>query len=96
MEASAMGVPCVVTDIRGCREAVEHNQNGLLVPLGEVATLAQAIIDLLTNPARAQQMGVVGRQIAEKRFDEQLVFAKVKAEYARLLVEKGLAQDAGE
>jgi glycosyltransferase involved in cell wall biosynthesis len=96
MEASAMGVPCVVTDIRGCREAVEHNHNGLLVPLGEVSALAQAILDLLTNPARAKQMGVVGRQIAEKRFDEQLVFAKVKAEYARLLVEKGLAQDAGE
>ena len=34
MEASAMGVPCVVTDIPGCREVVEHGRNGLLVPAG--------------------------------------------------------------
>ena len=43
MEASAMGVPSVVTDIRGCREAVQHGQNGWLVPLGDVPALVDAI-----------------------------------------------------
>lgn len=95
MEASAMGVPCIVTDIRGCREAVEHEQNGLLVPLGEVPALAQAIIDLLANSQRAVEMGRNGRRIAGERFDEQYVFARVKAEYARLLTEKGLLHDVG-
>ncbi|MCC6457168.1 MAG: glycosyltransferase family 4 protein [Caldilineaceae bacterium] len=95
MEASAMSVPSVVTDIRGCREAVEHNRNGLRVPLKDVQALAQAMIELLMNPARARQMGEAGRQMAEQRFDEELVFAKVKAEYARLLMAKGMAQDAG-
>src|SRR5439155_25667095 len=42
MEASAMGVPCVLTNIRGCREAVEHNRNGLLTPLGDGQSLADA------------------------------------------------------
>lgn len=42
MEASAMGVPCVVTDVRGCREAVEHERNGLLTPLRAVDALADA------------------------------------------------------
>jgi glycosyltransferase involved in cell wall biosynthesis len=96
MEASAMGVPSVVTDIRGCREAVEHNCNGLLVPLKDVQAMAQAMIELLMDPARARQMGQAGRQMAEQRFDEELVFAKVKAEYARLLMAKGMAQDAGQ
>ena len=32
MEAAAMGVPIVATDIRGCRQVVEHGVNGLLVP----------------------------------------------------------------
>jgi glycosyltransferase involved in cell wall biosynthesis len=91
MEASAMGVPCIVTDIRGCREAVEHSQNGLLVPLGDVQALAGAIVDLLSNPQRAAELGRNGRRMAEERFDEQLVFARVKAEYARLLAEKGLS-----
>jgi glycosyltransferase involved in cell wall biosynthesis len=90
MEASAMGVPCVVTDVRGCREAVEHGRNGLLVPLGDVEALAKAILDLLDDHEKAREMGAEGRQMALDRFDEQRVFALVKAEYARLLREKGL------
>lgn len=91
MEASAMGIPCIVTDIRGCREAVEHQRNGLLVPLGDVDALAQAITELLTNQEMVKRMGAEGRQMAIERFDEQLVFDKVKMEYARLLQSKGLA-----
>jgi glycosyltransferase involved in cell wall biosynthesis len=90
MEASAMGVPSVVTDVKGNREAVEHGRNGLLVPLGDVQALANAIIHVLTNREDAHRMGEEGRRIALERFDEQLVFEKVKAEYARLLREKGL------
>lgn len=90
MEASAMGVPCVVTDIRGCREAVEHGRNGLLVPLGDVDALAAAIQGLLTDKEEAQRMGAAGRQMAEERFDERRVFEIVQAEYARLLQAKGL------
>jgi glycosyltransferase involved in cell wall biosynthesis len=96
MEASAMGVPCIVTDIRGCREAVAHRQNGLRVPLGDISALADAMISLLKNPCVAQEMGQAGRQMAETRFDEQLVFAKVKAEYARLLTAKGIPFHARE
>ncbi|MCE7979671.1 MAG: glycosyltransferase family 1 protein [Caldilinea sp. CFX5] len=88
MEASAMGVPCIVTDIRGCREAVEHERNGLLAPLGQVEALAAAILRLLQQPAYAQQLGAAGRRLAEARFDEEFVFSKVKAEYQRLLMSK--------
>lgn len=90
MEASAMGVPCVVTNIRGCREVVMHNRNGLLVSLGDVQALANAIIELLTNREKAQRMGEEGRRLALECFDEQFVFEKVKTEYARLLQAKGL------
>lgn len=90
MEASAMSVPCVVTDVRGCREVVEHGVNGLLVPMGDIQALANAIIELLTDQEKARRMGEQGRRIALDRFDERLVFEKVKAEYARLLQEKGL------
>ena len=90
MEASAMGVPCVVTDIRGCREAVVPGRNGLLVPLGDVPALAGAIIELLTDRDRAARMGVEGRQLAAERFDARQVFEKVRCEYERLLRKKGL------
>jgi glycosyltransferase involved in cell wall biosynthesis len=90
MEASAMGVPAVVTDVRGNREAVEHERNGLLVPLGDVQSLSAAIAGLLTNRDEARRLGREGRRIASERFDERKVFVKVKAEYDRLLREKGL------
>jgi glycosyltransferase involved in cell wall biosynthesis len=90
MEASAMGVPCVATDIRGCREAVEHRKNGLLVSLGDVQSLADAIIEILTDREKAHRMGAEGQRIARERFDERLVFEKVLSEYARLLGERGL------
>ena len=85
MEASAMGVPTVVTDIRGCREAVEHGQNGLLFPVGNADALAQCLIELLGDDEQRTKMGVEGRRIAENRFDEQMVFDRVLSEYGRLL-----------
>jgi glycosyltransferase involved in cell wall biosynthesis len=85
-----MGVPCILTDIPGCREVVEHDQNGWLVPVGDVPALAGAIFKLLTDPVQAQRLGEAGRKIARERFDERLIFAKVKAEYSRLLQAKGL------
>ncbi len=90
MEASAMRVPAIVTNVKGNREAVEHGRNGLLVPLGDVQALADAVVELLTDREKARRMGEEARRMALERFDERLVFEKVKAEYARLLREKGL------
>lgn len=92
MEASAMRVPAVATDVKGNREAIEHGRNGLLVPLGDVQSLSNAIVELLTDREKARCMGEEGHRMALERFDEQLVFEKVKSEYTRLLVEKGLPE----
>ena len=85
MEASAMGVPAMATDIRGCREAVVHGENGLLFPVGDADALAQSLIELLQDDERRARMGEAGRRIAEDRFDEQKVFDRVLSEYERLL-----------
>jgi glycosyltransferase involved in cell wall biosynthesis len=95
MEASAMGAPCLVTDIPGCREVVEHDQNGWLFPLGDAPALAQLILKLLTNREQVQRMGEAGRRIALERFDERLIFSRIKAEYTRFLVEKGFTSVSG-
>ena len=91
MEASAMGVPAVATNVKGNREAIEHDSNGLLVPLGDIRSLADAVAGLLTNREKARYMGQAGYDIARERFDERLVFETVKAQYAHLLQEKGLS-----
>jgi glycosyltransferase involved in cell wall biosynthesis len=90
MEASAMKVPCVVTDVRGCRQAVAHGRNGLLVPVGDAGALAEALISLLRDPIRARRLGEDGRRRALAEFDERRVFARVLDEYERLLQSRGL------
>jgi glycosyltransferase involved in cell wall biosynthesis len=90
MEASAMKVPCVVTDVRGCRQAVAHGRNGLLVPLGERPALAEAILAVLGDRVLARRLGEEGRRRALAEFDERRVFDRVLSEYERLLEAKGL------
>jgi glycosyltransferase involved in cell wall biosynthesis len=85
MEAAAMERPVIATDIRGCREVVVDGVTGLLVPVRDPPALADAIGALLENAPRRQAMGVAGRLLAERKFDERDVFAKVAATYERLL-----------
>lgn len=91
MEASAMQVPCVATNIRGCREVVQPPRNGLLVPVGDVEALAAAVLCILASREQAREMGRQGRCLALQRFDEQTVFSSIKSEYCRLLHQKGVA-----
>lgn len=85
MEASAMGVPSVVTDVRGCREVVEHERTGLIVPVKSPQALAQGILRLLEQPDDARRWGRAARELAETRFDERRIFEVVAEEYDRLL-----------
>lgn len=85
MEAAAMNVPVIVSDIRGCREAVADGVNGVLVPARSSAQLAGAVLDLLRSPARRKELAANGRKIATQRFDERKVFETVHANYRSLL-----------
>jgi glycosyltransferase involved in cell wall biosynthesis len=53
----ATGLPVVVSEAGGSPEVVQHEVNGLLVPVKDAPALAQALIRLLDNSAWAQQLG---------------------------------------
>lgn len=57
LEAMATGLPVVVSEAGGSPEVVQHEVNGLLVPVKDAPALAQALIRLLDNSAWAQQLG---------------------------------------
>ena len=90
MEAAAMGLPLVVTDIRGCRQVVDHGVNGLIIPPRRPDALAQAIIRLGEDETARRTMGEASRRIAEERFDERRVVAMVMETYREGLVARGL------
>jgi glycosyltransferase involved in cell wall biosynthesis len=85
VEASAMGIPVVSTDIRGCREAVLHGETGLLVPVGDVDALYAAVAELAAAPARRVRMSETAVRRARIEFDERRVCERVVALYDELL-----------
>lgn len=90
MEASAMSVPCVVTDIRGCRETVVEAETGRFVPLKAPDAIARALLGLLSDDEGRARMGQAARKLAERKFDERHVFRTVLSHYVRLLDERGM------
>jgi glycosyltransferase involved in cell wall biosynthesis len=73
IEAAASGVAIVTTAIPGCMDIVKHEENGLLVPAGDVEALTSAIRRLLEDPDERKRMGATGRRMAEKDFDVRTV-----------------------
>ncbi|MEY2464556.1 MAG: hypothetical protein QOH64_2694 [Acidimicrobiaceae bacterium] len=84
MEAAATGLPLVATDIRGCRQVVEHGKNGLLVPAGDAAALAAAVAELASDAERRVRMGEASVAKALAEFDQQAVIDTTLAAYAEL------------
>jgi N,N'-diacetylbacillosaminyl-diphospho-undecaprenol alpha-1,3-N-acetylgalactosaminyltransferase len=87
-EAMAMAKPLVATDTPGCREAVDNEVNGLLVPVQDARALALAIRRLIVNPTMREAMGLRGRDKAEKLFDEKKIVEKHLTLYDNLLANR--------
>ena len=74
MEAMAMERPVITSDTPGCRQAVVHGQNGLLVPVRDVESLAIAMREFLgMSPEERRKLGLEGRDMAVRLFDEHIV-----------------------
>lgn len=68
IEAAACGRAVVTTDMPGCRDAIEPNVSGILVPPKNVIALADGIQRLLDDDALRIAMGNAGRKLAERNF----------------------------
>jgi glycosyltransferase involved in cell wall biosynthesis len=88
VEAAAMGLPMILTDIRGCREVVTDGHNGLLVPARDAGALAAAILRLAGDAALRRRFGAANRERAVTHFDERRIIGQVLEVYHRLLAEK--------
>ncbi len=69
IEALCLGVPVVGSSIGGLPEIVREDLTGLLVPAGDAAALASAIVSLAREPARLRRMAQAAREDARARFD---------------------------
>ncbi len=76
IEAAACGRAVITTDVPGCRDAIEINQTGLLVPVKSVEPLVEAILTLASDVELRGKLALQGRQVAEQVFDINDVIKK--------------------
>ena len=90
MEAAASGLPVVATDVRGCRQVVDHGTTGLLVPVRDAGALREAMTSLAASPDRRRAMGLAARAKAEDEFDERAVVHRVMDSYSWAAARRGI------
>lgn len=73
LEAGAMELPCIVTDVNGSREIIEHELNGLIVPPHQVAPLHAAMERLLCDSGLRAHLASRARPAISSRFEQGFV-----------------------
>jgi glycosyltransferase involved in cell wall biosynthesis len=73
LEAMACGLPVVVSAIGGNTDAVREGVEGLLIPPDNESALANALLDIVSNPALMERLGANARQTAVERFSLESV-----------------------
>lgn len=88
VEAAAMALPMVLTDIRGCREVISDGEGGFLVPPRDAVALEAAVRRLVDDAPMRKRFGEANRQKALGAFDERRIAGQILEVYRRLLAEK--------
>jgi glycosyltransferase involved in cell wall biosynthesis len=84
VEALALALPVVASDLPALREVVTPDREGLLVPPGDPAALAAAVAHLLASPQRRAEMGAAARRRFEEAFSLDRVAEAMIALYERV------------
>lgn len=84
LEAQAVGIPCIVSDIYGNNDIVEHGKNGLLFPAGSPQALAERIEELINDPALQNRLSETAQSILREKFSLATRIEKLSETYRTL------------
>ena len=89
MEAASCGKPVVTTDVPGCRDAVRDQETGLLVPVRDALSLADALKVLIQDDSLRGKMGINARMLALQEFSSERAISKITEVYKAASSGKG-------
>jgi glycosyltransferase involved in cell wall biosynthesis len=89
MQAGAMGLPSIVTDINGCNEIIEDGKNGLIIPPKDTKALQEKMLRLMEDEQLYKHLASNSREMITSRYEQKLVWEALLEEYKRLLVNSG-------
>ena len=73
IEAGAMGLPSIVTDINGSREIIVQGENGVIIPSKDTDALYKAMLDMIRNKPARERMVANARKMIASRFEQGFV-----------------------
>ena len=84
MQACAMSLASIVTDINGCNEIIEHKKNGIIIPPKDEKALYEAMKYMLNNPENVKNMAQVSRSKIIEKYEQEVVWKALLEEYNKL------------
>lgn len=93
MQAGALGLPSIVTDINGCNEIITPELNGLIIPPKSKKALEEAMLRILEQPELAGKLAGNARESIVSRFDQLTLWKLIKAEYDEQLRLAGIENE---
>lgn len=83
MQAGAMGLPCIVSNINGCNEIISPGENGLIIPVKDEKAIFEAMLLLYNDKALYQKMRENARPMIVRRYEQSTVWNAILEEYRK-------------
>lgn len=87
MQAGAMGLPCIVSDINGCNEIIKEGVNGVIVSVKNTDNLLLPMNEFVDNSQLFNHLQANSRSMIVTRYNQQVIWEAIKNEYTHLTVE---------
>lgn len=84
MQAGAMGLPSIVTDINGCNEIIIENHNGLIIPVKNTRAIFEAMKELVENKVLYSKLKQNSRKRIVDNYEQKVVWKAILEEYREL------------
>lgn len=84
MQAGAMNLPCIVTDINGCNEIIIEDKNGIIIPVKNESAIFEAMKSFISDSEKMQEMKENARQLIVSRYEQKIVWKAIFDEYKLL------------
>lgn len=84
MQAGAMNLPCIVTNINGCNEIIIASENGIIIPVKDEKAIFDAMNNFVSNTEMLVTMKAKARQMIVSRYEQKVVWEAIHQEYIRL------------
>lgn len=90
MQAGAMELPSIVTNINGCNEIVIAEKNGIIIPVKNMEAVQEAMKKLMNDKYLYDELKQNARPMIASRYEQRVVWNAIKEEYQNLLKEKNI------